>query len=183
MRNPPGSDFATAKWNDCYNNSKNHLWATTQNDTLQVDPDFVTTAYDSTRRFMPQNCTVGASGSSVRVTDATPPSYMGYIDPSSATGMATLVSPANGAASPLATMVVDWTTVAYADSYAVRWGTTCGAGTYATTDTTSTATLAVSPNTTYWWTVRALDCGGWGQWAECRWFGAAADVNRHRRGH
>jgi hypothetical protein len=180
MRNPPGGVYTSAKYSDAYNcGGSNTFYATTISDTIQINPEFVTTALDSTRKFMPRSCTVGGDGCSVRVTDETPASYMGYIDPATATAIPTLSSPANGAASPLATMVVDWASSAYADSFAVRWGTNCGTGTYdATMDTTSTATLSVTPNTTYWWQVRELDCGGWGQWSACRCFGAPAGGRR-----
>jgi len=175
----------------------NHLWAQSQNDTLSLNPEFVSIHIDSPIKFMPRSCAIdGDQGSSIRVTDQTPASYMGWIDPSNvATEVPELVSPASGKVTPTLCdeapcVEVEWNVAAYADSYAVRWGETCGEGTYDASYAEGDTTAYLGPltqGTTYYWQVRTQDCGGWGYWSACRYFkwplAAKVTGDRHRRGH
>jgi hypothetical protein len=176
IKDPPSAQvLGTAKWVDTYlNGGANRLagWVATFGDTLHTDPDFVTTAYDSTRKFMPKSCTA-VGGSSCRITDDA--SYMGWKQPVVAAAVPALATPAWGAASTNTTIPVTWNATAYADSYQVRFGSACGSGSTGTPTAELADTLTVTPNAKYFWQVRAKECGGgWGDYADCWTFGSGS---------
>jgi hypothetical protein len=162
MRNPPASiPIAVAKWTDCFANGKNHLWATVYDDTLQLDPDFVTTSYDSIRKFMPQSCEEDGQGSSCRVT--ADDSYMGWIEPNITIDTPVLTAPADDAVGvDIDACEINWTLVSsYPDSYAIRYGPEGGSITRKPAVPASNLT-GLDYGTTYNWSVAAKDCSGWG---------------------
>jgi len=167
-----------ARYNDCYNNGNtNTINATSVANNVTLDPLFVTTALDSTRAFMPQEC---GTGNGPRYTGDL--SYMGWFLPTK-TPAPTLSAPANGLTGQ-DDPTLTWNTVAHADSYALYIGSACGSGTYATTaDTTYASTT--SPGKTYYWQTRSRACDGWGPWSSCYSFGAqrAGDSGERRRRH
>ena len=156
--------------------------ATSKIDTLHEDPLYVTTSLDSTRAFMPSSCVVGGEGSSCRVTDDT--SYMGYIAPV-IQYITTLKSPTNGAVNQADDVTLTWYTHASADSYAVRWGTYCGSGTYAATADTTNAMSGLTPMQTYFWQVRVKDaCAEWSNWSPCWGFTVTGEEEQpSQQGH
>jgi hypothetical protein len=170
--------LASWTFGDTYATQQNYvaLFAATASDTLHIAPDYVTTVLDSTRAFMPAACTV-------RVTSDA--SYMGYIVPKVATAVPVLVGPPNGTLTTepcdeAQCVTVTWNKAAYADSYAVRAGATCGDGTFYYAGLGSGDTTAVvgpvTAKTAYFWQVRARDCDGWGAWTVCRTFGNSAST-------
>jgi|GEM_PF-4311527 len=91
-----------------------------------------------------------------------------------APGVATLLSPADGASGLACPLPLDWSDVAGAIGYEVRVGASCGTGTvYATA--ISSYTFSCQQGLTYYWQVRArADCGVFGSWSPCRSFSTLA---------
>jgi hypothetical protein len=170
--NPPGSrKYSTNKWNCLYLNGDNHIHATTYGDTLNVDPDFVTTDDDSLRKFMPQSCDDGGTGSSCKVTDEVPAGYIGYIEPNVPAEIQAFNLPADEAIDIWPNRTLDWLATSYPDSYAIRYGEAGGEMTRVQTDEDSLTGLSFSFGTEYEWSLAAKDlCGEWSAFSSPRTF-------------